>query len=161
MSDKSRNLLLSILPIVITGAICSYFTRSGIASWYGSMNTSSLTPPNFVFSISWSIIYILLIVSFYRILEKPNPNKAYAIRLYWQQLIIQVLWCILFFGMKLPLVGGLVILWLIWTVFKMLKAFAKIDKTAVWLNIYYLLYICFAAFLNWSFLYANNLIKTL
>ena len=160
MSDKIKNLLLSIVPVVITGAICSYFTRTGVAGWYSQMSTSSVTPPNYVFSLAWSIIYICLIISFYRILNTSNTDKAYAIRLFWVQLIIQILWCVLFFGAQMPLVGGLIILCLVWMVFKMIRAFLKIDKIAAMLNLFYFCYICFASFLNWSLLYANNLVTT-
>ena len=160
MSNKLKNILLSIIPVVITGGICSYFTRTGVAGWYAQMATSSVTPPNYVFSIAWSIIYIGLILSFYRILQSHDNNKSYATRLYWQQLIIQILWCGLFFGAKLPLIGGVVILWLVLTVFQMICAFVKIDKLAAGLNIFYLCYICFASYLNWSFLYVNNLVTT-
>ena len=160
MSNKLKNILLSIIPVVVTGAICSYITRTGVAGWYAQMATSSVTPPNYVFSIAWSIIYICLMISFYRILTSADTNKACAIRLFWQQLILQVLWCSLFFGAQMPLIGGLVILWLIWVVFKMIRAFHCIDKASAFLNSFYFLYICFAAYLNWSFLYANNLIIT-
>ena len=160
MSEKSKNLLLSIVPVVITGTLCSYFTRSGVAGWYSQMATSTATPPNYVFSLAWSIIYLGLMISFYRILNATNTDKSCAIRLFWMQLVIQVVWCVVFFAMQMPLIGGLVILWLVWTVFKMIRAFLKIDKTAAVLNLFYFCYICFASFLNWSFLYANNLITT-
>ena len=160
MSEKVKNVLLSIIPIMITGALCSYLTRTGVAGWYSQMAKSSATPPNYIFSLAWSIIYLLLIISFYRILAHPNTDKSYALRLYWQQLILQVLWCFLFFDARLPLMGGLVILWLVFTVYRMIRAFLKIDIIAGSLNYFYFLYICFASFLNWSFLYANELIKT-
>ncbi|MBQ8465346.1 MAG: tryptophan-rich sensory protein [Alphaproteobacteria bacterium] len=160
MSDKVKNILLAIIPVIIVGGLCSYITRTGVAGWYAQMAKSSLTPPNYVFSVAWSIIYILLMISFYRLLSHVSTEKASAYRFYWQQLILQVLWCFLFFKAKLPLIGGLVILWLVITVFRMILAFLKIDKTAGFLNIFYLLYICFASFLNWSFLYRNALITT-
>ena len=160
MSEKAKNLLLTIIPVVITGALCSYFSRTGVSGWYSKMATSTITPPNYIFSLAWSIIYICLILSVYRILASSDTNKAYALRLYWQQLILQVLWCVLFFGMQLPLIGGVIILWLVLTVFQMICAFWKIDKAAACLNIFYFCYICFASFLNWSFLYVNNLVTT-
>ena len=160
MSDKIKNLLLSIIPVIVTGAVCSYFTRAGVAGWYSQMATSQMTPPNYVFSIAWSIIYICLMISVYRILNAADNNKSYALRLYWQQLIIQILWCVLFFGEQMPLIGGILILWLVLTVFQMICTFWKIDKPAAWLNLFYFCYICFASYLNWSFLYANNLVTT-
>lgn len=160
MSKKIKNILLSVIPVIITAVLCSYFTQKGVRGWYSEMATSTITPPNYIFSIAWGLIYICLIFSFYRILSAPNTDKAFAVRLFWQQLIIQILWCILFFGAQMPLIGGLIILWLVWTVFKMINAFSHIDKIAGVLNYFYFLYIFFATFLNWSFLYANNLIKT-
>ncbi len=160
MSNKLKNILLSIVPVVITGAICSYLSRTGVAGWFSTMRENSFMPPNYVFSVAWSIIYICLMISFYKILRSNKTGKESAIRLYWQQLILQVLWCVTFFGMQLPLIGGLIILWLIITVFRMIRAFLKISTFAGTLNYFYLLYICFAAFLNWAFLYGNGLIKT-
>ena len=160
MSVKLKNLIISIIPVLVTGAICSYFSRTGVKEWFGALTQNMFMPPNYVFSIAWSIIYILLTVSFYRILKSPAQNKTYAIRIYWQQLILQILWCGLFFGAQMPLIGGLIILWLDMTVLRMICAFFKIDKTAAFLNIFYLCYICFATFLNWSFLYHLDLIKT-
>ena len=160
MSEKIKNILLSIIPVMVTGGICSYFSRTGVAGWYSHMATSYVTPPNYVFSLAWSIIYICLMISFYRILRAEDVNKSYALRLYWQQLIIQILWCVLFFGAQMPLTGGVLILWLVLVVFQMICAFWKIDKTAAILNVFYLCYICFASYLNWSFLYANNLVQT-
>ena len=160
MTNKLKNLLLSIVPVVITGAVCSYFSRTGVEGWFATMRENSYMPPNYVFSTAWSVIYICLMISFYRILSSTYPDKTLAVRLYWQQLILQILWCIVFFGMQMPLIGGLIILWLIIAVFRMIRAFLKISTFAGSLNYFYFLYICFAAFLNWAFLYGNSLIKT-
>ena len=74
MSEKSKNLLLAIIPVVITGALCSYFSRTGVSGWYSKMATSTITPPNYIFSLVWSIIYICLILSVYRILASHKQS---------------------------------------------------------------------------------------
>ena len=158
MSEKLKNLLLSILSVVITGSICSYFSRQGVSGWYSQMITSNLTPPNYVFSAAWSIIYILLIISFYRILETPHRLRSEAVNLFAEQLLIQILWCVLFFYFKQVLLGAVIMLWLIYTVFLMIRTFLQIDVIAGSLNYFYFLYICFATFLNFSFLYYNGYI---
>lgn len=159
MSDKAKRLLFSIIPVLITGALCSYFTRAGVRDWFALSSQPEMMPPNYIFSVAWSIIYVLLMISFYRILSKKSQFKSQAINLYWQQLILQILWCALFFGAKEPLIGGLIIFWLIFTVFKMIRVFLKIDIAAGMMNYPYFAYICFAAFLNLAFLYTNGYIK--
>jgi len=158
MSEKIKNIWLSFIPVAVTGFICSYFTRQGVAGWYSQMITSSLTPPNYVFSTAWSIIYLLLFISFYRILATPHRLRNKAVRLFIQQLFIQILWCVLFFYLKQPLLGAIVMLWLIYTVFSMIRVFLQINVIAGILNYFYFLYICFATFLNFAFLYHNGYI---
>ena len=158
MSEKLKNLLLSILPVVFTGVICSYFTRQGVQGWYSQMLTSELTPPNYIFSFAWSLIYLLLMISFYRILSTPHQLRSKAILLFTEQLFIQILWCVLFFYFKQPLLGAIIMLWLIYTVFLMIRIFLQINVIAGTLNYFYFLYICFATFLNFAFLYYNGYI---
>ena len=89
-------------------------------------------------------------------LNANSDDKKYAGSLFLLQLILQVLWCFLFFYKGMVLVGFIIILWLIFTVLRMIKIFTKIDTTAGVLNYFYILYISFAAFLNLSFMYANG-----
>ena len=156
MSEKLKNFLFSTFLVVVTGGLCSYFTRWGIANWYGMLEPVAYTPPNYVFSIAWSLIYAGLIVSYYRILNTNSEHKREAGRLFLLQLILQVIWCIVFFYLGLPLIAFLLIIWLISTVIRMIRLFLKIDVIAASLNYFYVLYICFAAFLNFAFMYANG-----
>lgn len=156
MMNKVKNFLFSALPVLITGGLCSYFTRWGVADWYAQFDKPLYVPPGYVFSLAWGIIYALLIASYYRVLNTDSNLKPLAGRLFWQQLPLQVLWCFLFFYQGMLLAAFVVILWLIYTVLRMTGVFSKIDMTAGALNYFYIFYICYAAFLNFAFLYANG-----
>ena len=158
MSEKIKNFLFSAFLVVITGGLCSYFTNWGITNWYGFIPAVAYTPPNYVFSIAWSLIYAGLTISYWRVLNTTSEDKKYAGSLFLLQLILQIVWCFLFFYKGMVLAGFVVILWLIFTVLRMIKVFTKIDMTAGVLNYFYILYISFAAFLNLSFMYANGYI---
>lgn len=156
MTRKLKNFLFSFFLVAVAGALCSYFTRWGISHWYADFTKPVYVPPSWVFSTAWSLIYIMLIASYYRILNSSTLFKREAGRLFLLQLMLQVLWCILFFGKGLFLPAFLVILWLIFTVWRMIRLFLRIDVTAGALNYFYFLYICYAAFLSFAFLYANG-----
>lgn len=156
MSEKLKNFLFCLMMVVTTAGLCSYFTRWGISNWYSSFEKPTFSPPNYVFSLAWGIIYTFLIWSYYRILNSNTLFKKEASRLFLLQLLLQVLWCILFFYKGFILAGFIVILWLIFTVFRMIKIFLNIDVVAGAMNYFYIMYICFAAFLNFAFLYANG-----
>ncbi len=158
--EKVMKFMFSLFLVLVAGGLCSYFTRWGITNWYSNFDKPLYVPPRQFFITAWSLIYALLIISYYRILNSDSSLKPVAGRFFLLQLLLQILWCALFFykGMLLP--SFLVILWLDYTVYRMIKSFLKIDLIAGALNYFYLFYIGYATFLNFVFLYANGYVIT-
>lgn len=150
--NYKKLILFIIIPIVI-GSIIGLITNSG--SNYNNLNQPSFAPPGFIFPIVWTILYGLMGVSLYIISESNNYNKYTAFVAFIFQIIVNYLWSFLFFTFNLRLLSFLWILLLIYLVIKMLKIFYSISKWSSYLQIPYLLWLIYAAFLN-LFVYLLN-----
>lgn len=121
------------------------------------MNIDDLTkpalyPPNIVFPIVWTILYVLMSISvFLATKEDNNPYTIYVI-----QLIVNALWTVIFFGFNFKLLGFIWILFLIVLVVIMIYQFYKHNKLAAILQIPYLLWLIFAAYLNMAIYLLNR-----
>lgn len=144
MKINYKKLITYILIPVILGSIIGLITNNN----YKEIIMPDFTPPRILFPIIWSIIYILMGISRYLISDKENNNKA--ITIYRLQLIINLLWPILFFSFKWFLFSFLWILLLIIVVILMIIKFFKLSKTSALLQIPYLLWIIFASILNYT-----------
>jgi len=145
-------LVVSILICQLAGIIGSIFTAPSVATWYQAINKPSFNPPNWLFAPVWIILFLLMGISLYLIWQKGFVEKENKKALFWfiLQLIFNVLWSFAFFGLQSPFYGliVIVILWILilGTIFQ----FLKISKLAGKLLIPYILWVSFAALLNFS-----------
>lgn len=123
---------------------------------YQTLNRPFFAPPGFVFPIVWTLLYLLMGISFYLIFTHSNPRKEQALAIYYIQLAVNFLWPILFFNLHLYFLSFLWILLLIYLVILMIKSFSAISPLAARLQIPYLLWLVFAACLNLGFLVLNK-----
>lgn len=155
--NKALRFLYSFCAVGITAVACSYFTQSGIALFYGSLELPMLTPPNAVFPTVWSALYALMVISFYIVLGNDNVFQVQrAALLFLGQLFLQALWCYLFFYLGYFLFGLIVIGLLLWTVWSMIKQFMAINRAAGLLQYPYFIWLLFAAYLNVGVVYLNG-----
>ena len=108
-------LLLAIVMCELAGIIGSFFTTPAIPIWYASLAKPSFNPPSWLFAPVWTILFLLMGIAFYLIWQKMSVNKnaKIAMVIFIVHLGINILWSILFFGMKNPLYGliDIVMLW--------------------------------------------------
>lgn len=148
MNKFIKLLLLLLLPLTV-GAVSGYFSVSAIGSWYSTLNKPSWNPPSWIFGPVWTVLYLVMGYSSFRIAEKEKTkqrNKALAI--YVVQLFFNFWWSILFFGMHqigIALVE-IIILWILIVV--MILNFRRVDTLSAFLNIPYLLWVSFASILT-------------
>lgn len=141
------NLIVAILIPLAVGSLSSLL--SGNREMYAMMNRPSITPPAIVFPIVWTILYILMGISSYLIYESQNSNKENALRIYALQLFFNFFWSIIFFGFSQYLFAFIWLLALIVILIIMIYEFYKINPLAAYLQIPYLLWCIFAAYLNY------------
>lgn len=148
---------MSILKFVVSIGVCflvafigSALTLSSIPTWYSTLNKPIFSPPNWIFGPVWTFLYLLMGISLYIIWNKNlrNKNKEKAMKTFILQLILNLLWSLVFFGLHQPLLAfiTIVILWI--SIFVTIKYFYRISKPAAYLLIPYLLWVSFASLLN-------------
>lgn len=135
----------SILLPVLVGAVVGLITSSFID--YEVLKQPPLAPPSNLFPIVWTILYILMGIS-YGILKSKNQINSEINRIYYGQLAINALWSIFFFVLKWRFFSLLWILLLIVFVVKMIILFYNKNKVAGLLQIPYLVWLLFATYLN-------------
>jgi len=145
-----KKLLYAIIICQLAGLIGSVFTDTGM--WYQSLTKPFFQPPNYLFGIVWPILFLLMGVSLYLVWDMRNIR---ALRLFGLQLVLNILWSALFFGLKQPILALIEIFVLWYFIFLTTKEFYKINKTAGYLLVPYLLWVSFAIVLNLSIVILN------
>ena len=153
MKVNLKKLIINILVPVFLGAIVGFLTSS--SNGYKLLNQPSFAPPGILFPIVWTILYILMGVSSYLISESNSVYENKALSIYKLQLVVNLLWSFLFFTFKLYLLSFIWIVLLIILVIVMIKRFYKISKISALIQIPYLLWLIFAAILNFSIYILN------
>ncbi len=153
---KSLNksaLIISILIPLAVGSLSALL--SGNMSIYATLNKPSFSPPSNIFPIVWTILYILMGISAYIIFVSGNENSANALKIYALQLFFNFCWSIIFFGLSQYLFALLWLIILIILIIIMIQQFYKINPVAAYLQIPYLIWCIFAAFLNYKIYIMN------
>ena len=152
IKNKSALIIFILIPLA-AGSLSALL--SGNSAAYLALNKPPLSPPSFLFPIVWTILYILMGISSYIIYESETPEKNKALRLYFIQLVFNFLWSIFFFGFSMYLFAFLWLLVLIILIALMIYHFHKISPVAAYLQIPYLIWCLFAAYLNFMIYQLN------
>ncbi|MDO4301123.1 MAG: TspO/MBR family protein [Clostridia bacterium] len=145
LQNKSALIISILIPIAI-GFLSALI--SGNMSAYSDLNKPPLSPPGFIFPIIWTILYILMGISSYFIYISENKNKNKALKIYAIQLFFNFFWSIIFFGLSQYLLAFLWLIALIFIIIIMIYQFYQINPLLAYLQIPYLLWCIFAAYLN-------------
>ncbi len=149
-------LFVSILVCLSAGAVGGIFTSTSVRSWYPLLVKPGFTPPSWVFGPVWTVLYVLMGISLFFVWKKKKKILSCA-GTWWfsAQLVLNVLWSVLFFGVRSPLLGMIDILLLLVTIVVTMLSFWRVSKSAAWLLLPYLLWVSFATILNVAFVVLN------
>lgn len=150
---KFKTYAKSIVIPVIIGGVVGLIISGSID--YNSLEKPFLSPPSILFPIAWTILYILMGLS-YGMLEDKSLIDSKTKTIYYIQLFVNALWSIIFFSLKWRLFAFIWILSLDILVIIMILNFYKKYKLSGLLQIPYLLWILFASYLNISIYLLNN-----
>jgi len=148
----------SISLCFVVAFLGSIFTASSIPTWYALLSKPFFNPPNWIFAPVWTILYFLMGVSFYIVWSNKTKNKKkdIAVKFFLFQLILNLLWSLVFFGLR-ELFLSLIIIILLWlSILATIKLFCKISDIASYLLVPYVLWITFALMLNFAILLLNK-----
>lgn len=148
MKIKYTELFIFIVSAELVGALSALITGD-FAGFFDRYASPPLMPPAWLFPVVWAVLYALMGISAYLIyFSDGSADKKRALWIYAAQLAVNFSWSIVFFKYEKLWAGAAVIILLIVLVVLMIKAFKKISSTAAWLNVPYLLWLIFAAYLN-------------
>lgn len=137
------------LPLII-GYLGSYFTMPQVTGWYLTLEKPWFSPPNWIFAPVWTILYILMGISWWIVLksgfEKPSVRRATICFLI--QLGVNFLWSVVFFGMESPIGGLVIITILLFLILLNMNYFMLVSRRSSYLLIPYLCWTSFALLLN-------------
>lgn len=131
------------LPVIL-GSLVGFIISGSID--YSGLLKPPLSPPSWLFPVMWTIIYLLMGISYY--IFKKDDDSILVSRIYYIQLIVNLLWSIIFFTLKLRLLAVLWIIILDVLVIWMIYLFFYKRRISAYLNIPYMIWILFATYLT-------------
>ncbi len=156
LSEDKKKLIIAILIPLGVGLLSYLITRNGIGNYSNNLIKPLFAPPSFLFSIVWTILYVLMGLSSYYIYESMSCHKGNCLLLYGLNLVLNFTWPIIFFNLETRLFAFLFILLLDIVVILMTLCFYGIDKKSGYLNIPYIVWLLFASVLNLSVYILNR-----
>lgn len=150
--------IVCIFLCLSAGGIGSAFTASAIPEWYSMLVKPSFSPPNWVFAPAWTLLYILMGLAAALIWQKglQNPKVRTALVIFLIQLILNMIWSVLFFGLRSPLYGLVDILFLWAMILVTIAQFSRVSIPAALLLIPYIFWVTFATGLNFGIFLLNR-----
>jgi benzodiazapine receptor len=155
MYNKIFKFAVSVSVCQFAGIIGSVFTASTVSTWYPTLIKPEFSPPGWLFGPVWISLYFLMGISLYLIWQNKTKDKKKALVIFGIQLILNVFWSFLFFGLKSPLYGLIDILFLLAAIILTIAFSFKISRYASILLIPYLVWVSFATILNYTILSLN------
>lgn len=156
MKDLPK-LIVSVIGCELVGFLGAPFTISAIPTWYSALNKPFFAPPNWIFGPVWTLLYFLMGISFYLIWKqgwKKNRIRT-AGTVFLAQLGLNFVWSPIFFGLRAPL-PGLMIITAMWVMIVLtMKNFYPLSKLAFYVLVPYLLWVSFATVLNFAIVILN------
>jgi len=156
--NKYVKILIFVVTCLAVDYLSSIVTRSSVATWYPTLVKPSFNPPNWAFPVAWTTLFIFMGIAAGLVWNKIEIKKGEvqnALLFFFIQLVLNALWSFLFFGLKNPMLAliEIILLWLM--IYETYMKFNKIDKTAGYLFVPYLLWVSFAIILNGNIWWLN------
>jgi len=178
--DNLLKFFASIIICEMAGAVGAVFTTPEINSWYKSLNKPSFNPPNWIFGPVWTTLFVLMGISLYLVWSKKfivrnelklpkrkawNPwsqnflsgslKKANIILIFILQLVLNILWSVIFFGTHSAGAAFFELLMLWFAIIFTIINFYRVSKVSAWLLLPYILWVSFAGILNLAIFLLN------
>lgn len=149
--------LFSFIIVFAAATVGNLATMPSIPTWYATLNKPFFNPPNWIFGPVWTLLFILLAISFWKILRSDSDRKIrlQAIYSFALQMIMNPLWSITFFYFHAPAAALAVVVMLEISVIVMIRTFTRVDRIAGLLQWPYAAWVAFATILNAAIVVLN------
>jgi translocator protein len=163
MSSSAKTAPTYVVPIIAAfGCLAALVIGGGLTrpnlDWYATLQKPGFTPPNGAFPIAWTILYALSAVAAWFAWLTPGKEQDHRLAIIWFfiQLIVGVLWSFAFFGLHSPALGLGVIMAFLIAIVITIVVFDRTSRLAALLMMPLLLWVCFAAGLNFAIWFLNS-----
>lgn len=158
MAMRSALVFIGFLVAVIAAAsLGAFFTGAGVRDWYPSLAKPSWTPPAWIFGPVWTTLYLSIAVAGFLAWRRSTVAGArWTMAFFALQLVLNAAWSWVFFGLRQPGWAFLEILILWAAILASTLSFFRVSRAAGWLFVPYLLWVTFAAALNFAIWRLNN-----
>ena len=140
------DLLIFVISAELVGAF-SALLSGGFTDIYAKLTRPPFSPPAAVFSIVWTVLYALMGISAYLVWRADTQDSRHALGVYAIQLVINFSWSIVFFRFEALLAAAIVAVLLLAAVGVMVWSFFGVNKKSAYLQLPYLAWSLFAAYL--------------
>jgi len=152
--DDLPGVLAAVVIVNLVGSAPAALGGPG-STWFQSLAKPAIYPPPWTFGVVWPLLFTLLGVALYLVWREDHPSRRLALGLFVTQMAFNVAWTPVFFraqdlALALGVIGALLLLAVPTAV-----AFGRVDRRAGLLVVPYLLWVAFAAVLNYQFLALN------
>lgn len=151
-----KTLIICILIPLLIGGLSSLFTMGSMED-FAALDQPPLSPPGWLFPVVWSILYVLMGIASYVVIETPSsqPATAAAFKPYFVQLAFNFFWSIIFFSLGAFELAFIWLLAMLAIIILTTVRFWRINKWAGILMLPYIAWVCFAGYLNLAIAYLN------
>ncbi len=140
-----------VLVVLALGILSGFVGQEGSRNWYDQLNKSPLTPPDWAFSVVWTILYVAMATAAWLVWRRAGWAGARgALILFLLQLVANLAWSPIFFGLRSTVLGFVFILPVLVLVAATLFAFLRHDWRAGALFVPYLAWVAFATIVAWQ-----------
>ena len=149
-------LIVWVVSFQLIGIYIGLSTKSGMNPWYIELNRSSLTPPGYIFSIVWPLLYISLAIFGYNLNKTKNSKSTSELYIiYWIQMLLNWSWSYIFFKLKMTFIALALLASIVLINFVIIFCLIKLHNKNWYIIIPYFLWICFALYLNTIIVISN------
>jgi tryptophan-rich sensory protein len=151
---SARNGLIALAVFIAialaVGALGGLATASSVGGWYVTLNKPRFNPPNAIFGPVWTTLYILMAVAAWRIWRSAGSGRRQALALYAGQLMLNLAWSVIFFGLRQPGLALIEVAFLLAAVIAAAAAFWRVDRPAGLMMAPYCAWVAFASVLTFE-----------
>ncbi len=156
--SKGWKLFIAIVICQSVGIISGLLTNTKNNFWFDNIQKPSWNPPGFLFAPIWTTLYLLMGISLWMVWKSKTlqSEKFKTCVLFAIQLFLNFWWTIIFFEFQMPMLAFIEIIIMIFLIIFTIFRFSDISKTAAWLLVPYVSWVCFAAILNYNLWILNS-----
>ena len=154
LKNKFLSLILFFIITFSASFIGGLVTISYKEPWYSQLVKSSLNPPDWIFAPVWTTLYLMMTLAIWLfwLSKKRDMNTIY---IYFIHILFNTTWSVIFFAFHNILLAFINLMILIWLIVILILRYRRVNNVSAYLMIPYLLWSCYALFLNLSLLILN------